>query len=46
MKKFAIVLGLCLLAGAGNLFAADSWTGFVTDAKCAAGGKGGAGHAG
>ena len=26
-------------------FAADSWTGYVTDAKCAAGGKGGADHA-
>lgn len=43
MKKTAIVLGLLLIAT--TAFAADSWTGFVTDAKCAAGGKGGADHA-
>ena len=44
MKKVAIVIGLLLLAT--SAFAADSWTGYVTDAKCAAGGKGGADHAG
>ena len=43
MKKVAIVIGLLMLST--SLFAADSWTGFVTDAKCAAGGKGGADHA-
>lgn len=43
MKKFALLLGLCLLTTV--VFAADSWTGFVTDAKCAAAGKGGADHA-
>jgi hypothetical protein len=43
MKKVAIVIGLLMLST--SLFAADSWTGYVTDAKCAAGGKGGADHA-
>ena len=44
MKKVVIVIGLLLLAT--SAFAADSWTGYVTDAKCAASGKGGADHAG
>ena len=46
MKKFAIVVGLLVLSA--TLFAApaDSWTGFVTDAGCAAKGKSGADHAG
>ena len=43
MKKLAILLGLCLLAT--TAFAADSWTGFVTDSKCAADGKAGPDHA-
>src|SRR5256885_886877 len=40
MKKL-IFLGLLSFAA----FGADSWTGWVTDAKCAAGGKSGADHA-
>jgi hypothetical protein len=44
MKKVAILAGL-LLMFATVAFAADSWTGYVTDTKCAAGGKGGADHA-
>lgn len=44
MKKFVILLGLCLLAT--GLYAADSWTGYVTDSKCAAGGRAGEDHAG
>jgi len=37
MKKIAIVVGVLLLSTMA--FAADSWTGYVTDSKCAAGGK-------
>jgi hypothetical protein len=44
MKKFAILLGFLLIIST-VAFAADSWTGYVTDSKCAAGGKGGADHA-
>src|SRR5690242_2595331 len=44
MKKFAVLLGLCLMM-ASVAYAADSWTGYVTDSKCAASGKGGADHA-
>ncbi len=44
MKKTAIVLGFVMLL-ATVAFAADSWTGYVTDSKCAAGGKSGADHA-
>jgi uncharacterized protein YdeI (BOF family) len=39
MKKFAILLSFVLILST-VAFAADSWTGYVTDAKCAAGGKG------
>src|ERR1022692_2741120 len=42
MKKIAIVVGVLMLSTLA--FAADSWTGYVTDAKCAAAGKGGADH--
>jgi|SRR5580693_8505756 uncharacterized protein YdeI (BOF family) len=44
MKKFAIALAFVLVLSTAA-FAADSWTGYVTDSKCAAGGKGGADHA-
>jgi hypothetical protein len=43
MKKIAIAVAFLMLATCA--FAADSWTGFVTDSKCAASGKGGADHA-
>jgi hypothetical protein len=43
MKKFAILLGFLLIIST-VAFAADSWTGYVTDAGCAAKGKGGADH--
>jgi hypothetical protein len=39
MKKFAILLGFLLILSS-VAFAADSWTGYVTDAGCAAKGKG------
>lgn len=44
MKKVLIVVGMLLIAT--SLFAADSWTGYVTDSKCAASGKTGPDHAG
>src|ERR1035438_799231 len=44
MKKVAIVLAFVLMLSTAA-FAADSWTGYVTDAGCAAKGKGGADHA-
>ncbi|MDA0205696.1 MAG: hypothetical protein O3A53_17625 [Acidobacteria bacterium] len=44
MKRFITVASMLVLT-AGLSFAAE-YTGFVTDAKCAAGGKAGAGHAG
>ena len=44
MKRF-ITLASMLVLTAGLSFAAE-YTGFVTDAKCASGGKSGAGHAG
>jgi uncharacterized protein YdeI (BOF family) len=37
MKKIAIVVGVLMLSTMA--FAADSWTGYVTDAKCGASGK-------
>ena len=43
MKKFVLLLSLCLTVSAA--YAADSWTGYVTDSKCAASGKSGADHA-
>jgi hypothetical protein len=43
MKRF-ITLASMLVMTAGLSFAAE-YTGFVTDAKCASGGKSGAGHA-
>jgi hypothetical protein len=39
MKKFGIVLTFVLILST-VAFAADSWTGYVTDAGCAAKGKG------
>ncbi len=44
MKKVAILLGLCMLAG--GLLAAESWTGYITDEKCAGAGRSGDKHAG
>jgi hypothetical protein len=44
MKKVAILVGLLLMFST-VAFAADSWTGYVTDSKCAAGGKSGPDHA-
>jgi hypothetical protein len=44
MKKFGIVLAFVLMLST-VAFAADSWTGYVTDAGCAAKGKSGADHA-
>lgn len=44
MKKMFALLSMMLLT-AGLSFAGE-WTGYVTDAKCANGGKAGAGHAG
>ena len=44
MKKFAIVLAFAMMLST-VAFAADSWTGYVTDAGCASKGKGGADHA-
>jgi hypothetical protein len=44
MKKCGIVLAFVLILST-VAFAADSWTGYVTDTKCAASGKGGADHA-
>lgn len=37
MKKIAIVVGVLMLSSMA--FAADSWTGYITDAKCAATGN-------
>ncbi len=44
MKKMFALLSMMLLT-AGLSFAGE-WTGYVTDAKCAKGGKAGAAHAG
>ena len=43
MKKVLFAVALLMLAT--GLFAADSWTGYVTDAMCAGKGKSGADHA-
>ena len=44
MKRFFALTSILILT-AGISFAGE-WTGYVTDAKCAHGGKAGAGHAG